>query len=65
MMKSRRGRYRWNDRGILKPAVPSDETAQPTGEEVCPACRGKGQIGGEECPQCRGSGKAVDAIGER
>lgn len=65
MMKSRRGRCRWNDRGIITPARPSDETARPPGEDICPACRGQGQIGGQECPQCGGSGKAVDAISER
>ncbi len=65
MMKSWRGRYRWSDRGILKPAILPDEVARPPNEGTCPACRGRGQIGGEECPQCGGSGKSVDAIGER
>jgi hypothetical protein len=62
MMK--RGRYRWEDRGMIKPAKPLDDAAAPKGEEICSKCQGRGQIGGQECPQCGGSGKTIDAIGE-
>jgi DnaJ-class molecular chaperone len=63
MMKSRRGRYRRHDRGLVQGAMPEDAT-RPKGEEICPKCRGQGQIGGQECPLCGGSGKSIDAIGE-
>jgi len=62
MMK--RGRYRWQDRGVITPAKPLDEAGRPKGEEMCPKCHGQGQIGGQECPLCGGSGKPIDAIGE-
>ena len=35
-----------------------------TGEDVCPRCRGKGQLDGQQpCPDCGGSGKIIEGIG--
>jgi hypothetical protein len=34
-----------------------------TGENVCPACGGKGQLRGQPCPNCEGSGKVIVGIG--
>ena len=59
MMK--RGRYRWQDRGVI---IPPEDAAHSRGEEICPKCHGEGQIGGQACPLCGGSGKSIDAIGE-
>lgn len=46
---------------------PGDEAAPGTpgtGENVCPACRGKGQLaGGQPCLECGGSGKIIEGIG--
>ncbi|CAN5412159.1 hypothetical protein BH11PSE11_BH11PSE11_00390 [soil metagenome] len=46
---------------------PGDDAAQGTpgsGEDVCPACQGRGKKGnGSACPNCAGSGKIVEGIG--
>ena len=35
-----------------------------TGENICRACKGAGQIGGKPCPECGGTGKVIENIGE-
>ena len=45
---------------------PGDEAPEGTpgaGEDVCPACRGKGVIGNQPCDNCGGTGKIVEGIG--
>lgn len=46
---------------------PGDEAAPGTpgtGEDVCPACQGKGTLAnGNPCPECGGSGKITEGIG--
>jgi len=49
------------------PMSPGDE-ARPgtpgTGEDICPECNGRGQIGrGERCRNCDGTGRIVRGIG--
>ena len=46
--------------------VPGDEASPGTpgtGEDVCPQCRGTGQVQNSRCPNCRGTGRVVKAIG--
>ena len=47
-------------------ANPGDE-AKPgtpgTGENVCPACRGKGKLNDAPCPECGGTGVVIEGIG--
>ncbi len=48
------------------PLNPGDEAAPgtpSTGENVCPACDGSGQVEGRDCENCGGSGRVVQAIG--
>ncbi len=34
-----------------------------TGENLCPACSGKGKADGDACPECNGTGKVTTGIG--
>ena len=45
---------------------PGDEAAPGTpgtGENLCRACQGSGQIDGKPCATCDGTGKVVQGIG--
>ena len=46
--------------------APGDE-APPgtpgTGENLCRACNGSGQLEGKSCPTCEGTGKIIEGIG--
>lgn len=48
------------------PMAPGDE-APPgtpgTGEDICRACGGSGQLNGGACPECEGTGKVTVGIG--
>jgi hypothetical protein len=48
------------------PMAPGDE-APPgtpgTGEDLCRACGGSGQLNGSACPECEGTGKVTVGIG--
>ena len=48
------------------PMAPGDE-APPgtpgTGEDLCRACGGSGQLNGGACPECEGTGKVTVGIG--
>jgi RecJ-like exonuclease len=50
-----------------KPALNPGDVAQPgtpgTGEDVCPECKGSGQIDSVPCPACGGTGKVIEGIG--
>jgi DnaJ-class molecular chaperone len=49
-----------------KPRAPGDEAAPGTagtGEDVCPQCKGTGQLNAKPCPKCNGSGRVIKAIG--
>lgn len=52
--------------GASRPIAQGDE-APPgtpgTGEDVCPAWKGSGQLAAKPCPNCDGSGRIVKAIG--
>jgi RecJ-like exonuclease len=47
-----------------KPALNPGDVAEPgtpgTGEDVCPDCKGSGQIGSAPCPSCGGTGKVIE-----
>ncbi len=51
--------------GLTRPA-PGDD-AQPgttgTGENLCPACNGSGQLNNQPCLTCEGTGKVIEGIG--
>ena len=34
-----------------------------TGEAICPACNGTGQLDDRACPNCGGAGKVIEGIG--
>jgi Protein of unknown function (DUF2934) len=34
-----------------------------TGENICPTCRGSGQVDQKLCPDCGGTGKVIEGIG--
>lgn len=52
--------------GPASPMASGDE-APPgtpgTGEDICRACGGTGQLNGGPCPECDGTGKVVRGIG--
>jgi DnaJ-class molecular chaperone len=46
---------------------PGDEASpgeSQTGENICRACKGAGQIDGKPCSECGGTGKVIENIGE-
>ena len=45
---------------------PGDEAVAGTpgtGEDTCPVCRGKGDVGAQPCDNCGGTGKVTEGIG--
>jgi RecJ-like exonuclease len=50
-----------------KPSLNPGDVAEPgtpgTGEDVCPECKGSGQIDSAPCPACGGTGKVIEGIG--
>ncbi len=52
--------------GPAPPMAPGDEAppgTPSTGEDICRACGGTGQLNGGPCPECEGTGKVVRGIG--
>ncbi|WP_332815439.1 hypothetical protein [Ramlibacter sp.] len=52
--------------GPTPPMAPGDEAppgTPSTGEDLCRACGGTGQLNGGPCPECEGTGKVVRGIG--
>jgi hypothetical protein len=47
----------------LKPGDEAPEGTPGTGEDVCPACAGSGEVNGGECPRCLGTGIVREGIG--
>ena len=49
------------------PLNPGDEApagTPGTGEDVCPRCKGTGQLtSNQACPDCGGTGKIIEGIG--
>jgi hypothetical protein len=48
------------------PMAPGDEApagTPGTGEDICRACGGSGQLNGGACPECEGTGKVTVGIG--
>ncbi len=41
--------------------APADEAS--AGENICPECGGRGELGGGDCPNCGGTGKVIEGIG--
>jgi hypothetical protein len=51
---------------MTEPTAPGDDAPEGspgTGENVCPACNGKGSQDGKPCPNCAGTGKVIEGIG--
>lgn len=45
---------------------PGDQAEPGTpgsGESLCPACSGSGELDGKACPTCDGTGKIIQGIG--
>ncbi len=46
---------------------PGDEVSPGTpqsGENLCPACGGSGEVGSRPCRECRGSGTVTTLVGD-
>ena len=50
-----------------RPGMAPGDEAPPgthgTGEDICPECKGSGQVAAGECPRCAGSGRVIKGIG--
>jgi hypothetical protein len=49
-----------------KPMNPGDvapEGTPGTGQNVCPACNGTGDVDGKACPSCQGLGTVIEGVG--
>jgi hypothetical protein len=46
-----------------KPGDDAPEGTPGTGEDICPACSGNGEVDGAECPRCLGTGIVQEGIG--
>jgi hypothetical protein len=42
---------------------PSDVAPPGTGENLCPACGGSGELNGRPCAHCNGTGKVIEGVG--
>jgi hypothetical protein len=42
---------------------PGDAAPPGTGENLCPACSGSGELNGQPCRHCNGTGKVVEGMG--
>jgi DnaJ-class molecular chaperone len=50
--------------GQMNPGDEAPAGTPGTGEDLCPECSGKGQLGdGKECPNCGGTGKIIEGVG--
>ncbi len=52
-----------SQRPAMSPGDQAPAGTPGTGEDVCPACGGKGQVRGQPCPNCEGTGKVIVGIG--
>lgn len=50
-----------NDGAKNPDAMP--EGTPNSGETICRACAGRGQVDGKTCPECDGSGKVMTPVG--
>ena len=51
------------DKPKLSPGDVAEAGTPGTGEDVCPDCKGSGQIGSAPCATCGGTGKVTEGIG--
>lgn len=52
--------------GASRPMKPGSEApagTTGTGDDLCPACAGSGQVNGAPCPNCDGTGVVTEGIG--
>lgn len=51
--------------GNVRPAAGDDALpgTAGTGENLCPECKGSGQVQNRPCPKCDGTGKVIEGIG--
>ena len=42
----------------------ASESGEQVGENVCPACGGRGTVRGEACGSCAGTGTVVEPVGD-
>ena len=50
------------DGGTLNPGDEAAPGTPGTGENVCRACKGSGQLDAKPCPTCGGTGKVVEGV---
>jgi DnaJ-class molecular chaperone len=54
------------DKGMKSQMHPGDDAplgTPGTGENICPTCKGSGEVNQKPCPDCGGSGKVIEGIG--
>ncbi len=51
------------DQPKLSPGDVAEPGTPGTGEDVCPECKGTGQVGSAPCATCGGTGKVTEGIG--
>ncbi len=49
--------------GDMRPGDEAPPGTPGTGENLCRACGGSGELDGSPCPTCGGTGKIVEGIG--
>ena len=49
-----------------EPMAPGDDApagTPGTGEDICPECKGTGQLNNKPCPNCGGTGRIIEGVG--
>jgi DnaJ-class molecular chaperone len=52
---------------MVDPNINPGDQAAPgspdSGENVCPACGGTGELNGDDCSNCGGTGRVIETVG--
>jgi hypothetical protein len=51
-----------SDKSQMDPGDEAPPGTPGTGENICPTCKGSGEINQKPCPDCGGTGKVVEGI---
>jgi DnaJ-class molecular chaperone len=52
-----------HDKPKLNPGDQASPGTPGTGENICPECKGTGQVDAHPCRNCGGSGKIIEGVG--